>query len=106
MGDHSLYREMDLHRHIKDCTQEDGLLIVQLIHEGVPTLDPTVYVCDAEAWVQYLKWSMFVHDSYIVGTDLEPEQLEKEQDLFNIHKYKSKQIINDDEEKQANTNKY
>ena len=79
-------------------------MIVQLIHKGVPTLDPTVYVCDAEAWVQYLKWSMFVNDSYIVGIDLEPEQLEKEQDLFNIHKYKGK--FEEDEEKKEIVSKH
>eukprot|EP01084_Bolivina_argentea_P175230 303500_1 len=102
--DHSLYREMDLHRHIKDSTQEHGFQIVQLIHEGLPRLDPTVYVADAESWIQYLKWSKIQNDSYIVGINLEPEQIEKEQSFFNIKHYLKP--INKQEHEQEFINNY
>ena len=41
--DHSLYREMDLLRHIKDSTQAHGFQVVLLIYEGLPLLDHSVY---------------------------------------------------------------
>lgn len=99
--DHSLYREMDLHKHIKDSTQEDGFQIVSLIHEGLPRLDPTVYVSDAESWIQYLKWSKIQHDSYIVGVNYEPEEIEKDNEMFNINLYKKLSNDDDDEEKKS-----
>lgn len=109
--DHSLYREMDLHRHIKDSTQEDGFQIVALIHEGLPRLDPTVYVSDAESWIQYLKWSKIQHDSYIVGINYEPEEIEKENEIFNVNLYKQieekkKDDIGKKKNNDNNNNKY
>lgn len=93
--DHSLYREMDLQRHIKDSTQEDGFQIVALIQQGVPRLDPTVYVSDPESWIQYVEWTKIQRDSYVVSTDLEPEQRQREQSLLNVLHY---ELNGDDED--------
>eukprot|EP01084_Bolivina_argentea_P059317 108317_1 len=68
-----LYKEMDLHRHINDTSQEDGFKIVQLIKNNLPSLETKFYVPDQNAWKQFEKWEEIQKDSFGVsgGTNFE-----------------------------------
>jgi len=93
--DHSLYREMQLAKHIEDNTSEHAFLIVQLIHEGLPRLDPTVYVNNHEAWFQYEEWREIHSNAFVVGAHYEPVSEENAQSIFNVNDYVSKIKGND-----------
>merc|ERR1712176_464588 len=62
-----LYKEMYLHQHINETSQEDGFKIVQLIHENLPNLEHKFYVPDDSAWRQFEKWSKIRKDSFGVN---------------------------------------
>eukprot|EP01084_Bolivina_argentea_P115927 206082_1 len=62
-----LYKEMYLHQHINETSQEDGFKIVQLIHDNMPSLDHKFYVPDESAWKQFEKWKKIQADSFGVS---------------------------------------
>jgi len=63
-----LYKEMYLHQHIKETSQEDGFKIVQLIEDNLPDLDHKFYVPDDSAWRQYQKWRAMQRDNFgVIG---------------------------------------
>ena len=86
----ALYKEMYLHMHIKDATQEDGFKIVKLIKDRHPDLDPKIYVPDAEAWHQFKKWERIQNDLLQVHSK-EPEEREKSR-VFNWKEHDHTQI--------------
>jgi len=61
---HGLYKEMYLHQHINETSQQDGFQIVKLIRENVPALEPKFYVPDEAAWKQFEKWDAMQRDSF------------------------------------------
>ncbi len=61
---------------------------------------------NAESWIQYLKWSKIQNDSYIVGINLEPEQIEKEESFFNIINYEDAENDNKEEEEDIQYHKH
>merc|ERR1712228_1065016 len=62
-----LYKEMYLHQHINETSQEDGFKIVQLIKNNLPTLEHKFYVPDDSAWRQFEKWEKIQKDSFGVN---------------------------------------
>eukprot|EP01084_Bolivina_argentea_P175223 303492_1 len=62
-----LYKEMYLHQHINETSQEDGFKIVQLIKNNLPNLEHKFYVPDDSAWKQFEKWEKIQKDSFGVG---------------------------------------
>ena len=66
-----LYKEMYLHQHINETSQEDGFKIVQLINNNLPSIDHKFYVPDESAWKQFEKWEKIQKDSFgVVGGGL------------------------------------
>lgn len=64
-----LYKEMYLHQHINETSQEDGFKIVQLIKNNLPQLEHKFYVPDESAWKQFEKWEKIQKDSFGVSGD-------------------------------------
>jgi len=63
-----LYKEMYLHQHINETSQEDGFKIVQLIKDNLPAVDHKFYVPDDSAWRQFEKWEKMQRDSFgVIG---------------------------------------
>jgi len=63
-----LYKEMYLHQHINETSQQDGFKIVKLIRDALPSLEPKFYVPDDDAWRQFEKWDAMQRDSFgVVG---------------------------------------
>eukprot|EP00485_Elphidium_margaritaceum_P019933 CAMPEP_0202728948 /NCGR_PEP_ID=MMETSP1385-20130828/185884_1 /ASSEMBLY_ACC=CAM_ASM_000861 /TAXON_ID=933848 /ORGANISM="Elphidium margaritaceum" /LENGTH=589 /DNA_ID=CAMNT_0049395201 /DNA_START=31 /DNA_END=1800 /DNA_ORIENTATION=- len=62
-----LYKEMYLHQHINETSQEDGFKIVHLIENNLPALDHKFYVPDEAAWKHYEKWEKLQRDSFGVA---------------------------------------